>query len=299
MYESNTSHSNWGLHLVMTCACAKQNEIVKMNNKYILIQYLAEGARKRIFSLHQILMSFLSCSTFGFLCHQLYFSQALPCVTPLLKEPAQSSKDRAISGADVQSWAQCSGAANEEGTLREENELQRKHKLYPPFSQIHATLHWVRKAWRHSSLTSQSGQINKCSKVKGLSTVTDTGNSTVPILPIMMDTARIACLQCHPPLWSITPESQRKVEGGVTQQVRQSIAPPPQLEYIRSFSSVDYVRTTSRKCQRMKSPRSPFWATINKSACLLLRQPARQTAWRMRADERPIRQVIAKVFLKF
>lgn len=34
------------------------------------------------------------------------------------------------------------------------------------------------------------------------------------------------------------------------------------------------------------------------SACLSVRQPARQTAWRMRADERPIRQVIARVFFK-
>lgn len=54
MSSFNTSHSNRGFHLVMTRACVKQNEIVKMNNKYILIQYLAEGARKRIFRVHQI-----------------------------------------------------------------------------------------------------------------------------------------------------------------------------------------------------------------------------------------------------
>lgn len=34
------------------------------------------------------------------------------------------------------------------------------------------------------------------------------------------------------------------------------------------------------------------------SACLSVCQPARQTAWRMRADKRPIRQVIARVFFK-
>lgn len=35
------------------------------------------------------------------------------------------------------------------------------------------------------------------------------------------------------------------------------------------------------------------------SACLSVSQPPRQTAWRTRPDERPIRQVIARVFFKF
>lgn len=39
-------------------------------------------------------------------------------------------------------------------------------------------------------------------------------------------------------------------------------------------------------------------AITDASACLSVRQPARQTAWRMRADKRPIRQVIARVFFK-
>lgn len=81
----------------------------------------------------------------------------------------------------------------------------------------------------------------------------------------------------------------------------------PPLEWQRGCSPIDELPHGSRvPCHFVFGNNYPMPVCVRVYMCVCLcvstlsaKQPARQTAWRTRADQRPIRQVIARVFLKF